>query len=209
MWNFVGIKSSQNYEKVIDDVNKMPGTKWFVGAKLNFAENLLRHKDNHPAFIFKGETQKSSQMTYAELYDSVARLAKSLRQMGIAPGDRVAAYMPNMIETAVAMLATTSIGAIWASCATDIGPGAVIDRFGQIEPKVLFCCDGYFYKGKGFNSLNNVAEVVKGIPSIKKVIVTCYKEEKPDITPMPNPIQARFCNGAMTILLSIKHGAVS
>lgn len=188
VWDFVGIKSSQGYQAVIDDVHKMPGAKWFTGARLNFAENLLRYRDNHTAFIFKGETQKTTRMSYAELYETVARLAQSLRQLGIKPGDRVCAYMPNMIETAVAMLATTSIGAIWASCAVDIGPQAVIERFGQIEPKVLFCCDGYFYKGKPFNSIPNVADVVKGIPSIKKVIVTGYKEEKPDITNIPNAV---------------------
>jgi acetoacetyl-CoA synthetase len=127
-------------------------------------------------------------MSYAELYDSVARLAESLRKMGIKPGDRVAGYMPNMIETAVAMLAATSIGAVWASCATDIGSGAAIDRFGQIEPRVLFTVDGYFYKGKPFNSLANAAEIVKGVPSIEKVIVACYREEKPDISHIPNSV---------------------
>ncbi len=108
-------------------------------------------------------------------------LAKSLQEIGVVPGDRVAAYMPNMIETAVAMLAATSIGAVWASCATDIGPGAAVDRFGQIKPKVLFAVDGYFYKGKAFNSLSNIAEIVKGIPSIGKVVVASYIGEKPDI----------------------------
>ena len=138
---------------VVDDLSKFPGAKWFVGARLNFAENLLRYRDNRSAFIFRGETQKKAQMTYAELYDSVARLSRSLRQLGVSPGDRVAAYMPNMIETAVAMLAAASIGAIWSSCSTDVGPEAVLDRFGQIEPKVLFTVDGYFYKGKPFNTL--------------------------------------------------------
>jgi len=182
VWDFVGVKSSKGYEMVVDDVNKMPGAKWFTGARLNFAENLLRYRDEKTAFIFKGETQKSVRMSYAELYGSVARLAESLREMGIKPGDRVAGYMPNMIETAVAMLATTSIGAVWASCATDIGSGAAVDRFGQIEPRVLFTVDGYFYKGKPFDSLANAAEIVKGVPSIEKVIVACYREEKPDIS---------------------------
>ncbi|MDI6732982.1 MAG: acetoacetate--CoA ligase, partial [Planctomycetota bacterium] len=139
--------------------------------------------------------------------DTVGRLASSLQGLGIKPGDRVAAYMPNMIETAVAMLAATSIGAIWSSCATDIGPSAVIDRFGQIEPKVLFCSDGYFYKGKPFSSLPNLAEVVKGIPALKKVVVASYlsgseplvatilgrtgrtcKGEMPDISYIPNAV---------------------
>ncbi len=186
MWEFGKIRASKGYDVVVDDPSKMPGTKWFIGARLNFAENLLRYRDDHLALIFRGETQKSAKMTYAELYDAVARLAKSLREMGVAPGDRVAAYMPNMIETAIAMLASTSIGATWSSCATDIGAGAVLDRFGQIEPKVLFTVDGYFYKGKSFSSLSKAAEIVRGIPSIEKVIVASYPEAKPDISQIPN-----------------------
>jgi len=188
VWDFVEVKASKGYETVVDDVTKMPGAKWFTGAKLNFAENLLRYRDEKTAFIFKGETQKSVRMSYAELHETVARLAESLRKMGIKPGDRVAAYMPNMIETAVAMLASTSIGAVWASCATDIGSGAAIDRFGQIEPRVLFAVDGYFYKGKPFNSLANAAEIVKGVPSIEKVVVARYREEKPDISHISNAV---------------------
>jgi acetoacetyl-CoA synthetase len=186
--DFVDIKASQRHETVVDDLGKFPGTKWFAGAKLNFAENLLRHKDDHTAFIFKGENQKSAKMSYAELYDTVARLAQSLRQMGVSAEDRVAAYMPNMMETAIAMLAATSIGATWASCATDIGPEAVLDRLGQIEPKVLFTVDGYFYKGKAFSSLSNAARVVQGIPSVEKVIVTSYTENKPDISLIPQAV---------------------
>ena len=188
MWDFAEIKASKNYEIVVDDVSKMPGAKWFIGAKLNFAENLLRYSGDHTAFIFRGETQESAKMSYAELYDAVARLATSLREIGVSPGDRVAAYMPNMIETAVAMLAATSIGATWASCATDIGPEAALDRFGQIEPKVLFTANGYFYKGKTFNSLSNVARIARGIPSIEKVIVTSYTEETPDISHIPDSV---------------------
>lgn len=188
MWDFAEIKASKDYEIVVDDVTKMPGAKWFIGAKLNFAENLLRYRGNHTAFIFRGETQESARMSYAELYDAVARLATSLREIGITPGDRVAAYMPNMIETAVAMLAATSIGATWASCATDIGPEATLDRFGQIEPKVLFTTNGYFYKGKTFNSLSNVAKIAGGVPSIEKVIVTSYTEDTPDISHIPDSV---------------------
>ena len=188
VWDFSEIKASKGYEVVVDDPSKMPGAKWFIGARLNFAENLLKYRDDHIAFIFRGETKKRTRMSYAELYDAVARLAKSLREIGVKPGDRVAAYMPNMIETAVAMLAATSVGAVWSSCATDIGPGAVIDRFGQIEPKVLFTVDGYFYKGKAFNTLGNAAEITRGIPSLKKVIVASYAQERPDISYIPNSV---------------------
>jgi acetoacetyl-CoA synthetase len=188
MWEFGEIIASEGYETVVDDLRKFPGARWFVGARLNFAQNLLRYRDDHTALIFRGETQKKVTMSYAELYDTVARLAKSLREIGVAPGDRVAAYMPNMMETAIAMLAATSIGATWASCATDIGPGAVLDRFGQIEPKVLFTVNGYFYKAKPFTTLPKVAEIVQGMPSLEKVIVATYPEEKPDISNIPNAI---------------------
>jgi len=181
MWDFTEIKASRKYDQVVDDLKRFPGAKWFPGAKLNFAENLLRYRDDRLAFIFRGEAVKSAQMTYGELYSTVARLAASLRELGIRPGDRIAGYMPNLMETAIAMLAATSVGAVWSSCATDIGAGAALDRLGQIEPKVLFTVDGYFYKGKPFSSLGNAAEVAKAIPSLKKVVVVSYVGDKPDI----------------------------
>lgn len=188
LWEFGEIKASRGYDTVVDDLNKFPGAKWFIGARLNFAENLLRFRDSHVAFIFRGETGKSARMTYAELYDSVARLAKSLREIEVTPNDRVAAYMPNLMETAIAMLATTGIGAIWSSCGTELGPGAALDRLGQIEPRVLFTVDGYSYKGKTFNILPNVKEIAKGIPSLEKIVVVPYVEEKPDIGYLPNAV---------------------
>ena len=188
LWDFAGIKASKKYDQVVDDLNKFPGATWFVGARLNFAENLLRYRDDRLAFIFRGETLKSARMTYAELYATVARLAKSLREIGVVPGDRVAGYMPNLIETVVAMLATTSIGAVWSSCATDIGSPAALDRLGQIEPKVLFSVNGYFYKGKIFNSLGNASEVAKAMPSLRKVIVVPYAGDKPDLKDIPNAV---------------------
>jgi acetoacetyl-CoA synthetase len=187
-WDFAEIKASKKFDQVVDDLKKFPGASWFVGAKLNFAENLLRYRDDRLAFIFRGETKKSAKMTYAELYSTVARLAASLRELGIRPGDRIAGYMPNMMETAIAMLATTSIGAVWSSCATDIGALAALDRLGQIEPKVLFSVDGYFYKEKPFNTLGNATEVAKAIPSLKKVVIVSYVGEKPDIKNIPNAV---------------------
>jgi acetoacetyl-CoA synthetase len=188
MWDFAGVKASKRWDQVVEDLKKFPGTKWFPGAKLNFAENLLRYRDDRVAFVFRGETQKSAKMTYKELYHTVARLAKSLREIGIQPGDRVAGYMPNMMETAIGMLAAASVGAVWSSCATDIGPQAALDRLGQIEPKVLFSVDGYFYKAKPFNTLGNAAEVAKGIPSLKKVVIVSYTGTKPDIGNIPNAV---------------------
>jgi len=188
VWDYVGIKASKDYDFVVDDPKKMPDAKWFPGAKLNFAENLLKYRDDRTALIFRGETQKTSRMSYAELYDKVARLAKSLRQMGIQPGDRVAAYMPNTMETIICMLAATSIGATWSSCATDVGLEAAYDRLSQIEPKVLFTVDGYYYKGKPFESLSNAAGIAERTPSIQKVIVTSYMGEKVDISHVPNSV---------------------
>lgn len=188
MWDFAGIKASRGYNQVVDDLDKFPGARWFIGAKLNFAENLLRYRDDKVAFVFRGETKKSSRMTYRELYATVAWLAKSLREVGVVPGDRVAAYMPNLIETVIAMLAATSVGAVWSSCATDIGAQAALDRIGQIAPKVLFTVDGYFYKGKTFSTLGNAAEVAKGIPSLKRVVIVSYAGEKPDLRGIPHGV---------------------
>jgi acetoacetyl-CoA synthetase len=185
MWEFGQIKASHKYDEVVDDLTKFPGAKWFGGARLNFAENQLRYRDDHVAFIFKGETQKSAKMTYAELYSSVARLAKSLREIGVKPGDRVAAYMPNLMETAIAMLAATAVGAVWSSCATDLGAQAALDRLGQIEPKVLFTVDGYFYKGRAFSCLDKASEVARGIPSLERVIVVRYADQESDISHIP------------------------
>ncbi|MGE5464817.1 MAG: acetoacetate--CoA ligase [Syntrophothermus sp.] len=188
VWDFTGIKASKNYDQVVDDLRKFPGASWFPGARLNFAENLLRYRDSQVAFIFIGETQKIKRVTYAELYDLVARLAHSLQESGIGVGDRVVGYMPNLIETAVAMLAATSLGATWSSCATDIGPAAAIERLGQVEPKAMITADGYFYKGKAFDTLAHAAEVAQGIPSLKNVIVVSYTRERPDISRIPKAV---------------------
>ncbi len=182
VWDFVGIKQSKRYDEVLDDDRKMPGAKWFSGARLNFAENLLRYRDDSVALIFKGEDHPIRRMTYAELYDEVARLAKSLRAFGIGPGDRVAGFMPNMPETVAAMLAATSIGAVWSSCSPDFGIKGVLDRFGQIKPRVLFVANGYFFKGKPLDSLSRVAEIVRDLPSIERVVVVPYTEDEPDIS---------------------------
>jgi len=188
IWDFGGIIASQTPDKVVTDLSAFPGADWFPGARLNFAENLLRYRDDHLAFIFKGETQSSKQMTCTELYDSVARLAHSLKESGIGVGDRVVGYMPNLIETVIGMLAATSLGATWSSCATDIGASAALERLGQVEPKAMITADGYFYKGKAFDTLEHAAEVAHGIPSLKKVVVVSYTRERPDISQIPNAI---------------------
>jgi acetoacetyl-CoA synthetase len=181
LWEFAKIKSSTPYDQVVDDGVKMPGAKWFSGARLNFAENLLRYKDDQTALIFKGEDRVDKRMTYAELYDEVASVARSLRQAGVRTGDRVVGFMPNMPETVIAMLAATSMGAIWSSCSPDFGIKGVLDRFGQIKPKVLFTADGYFFKGKRLDSLERISSILKELPSVKKVVVVPYTVQYPDI----------------------------
>ena len=191
MWEFAEIKASQPYKEVVDDLTRMPGAKWFSGAKLNFAENLLRYRDDQVALIFKGEAQDSVQMTYAELYDEVARVAKSLRGAGVQSGDRVAGFMPNMPQTIIAMLAATSLGAAWSSCSPDFGIKGVLDRFGQIQPKVLFTANGYSFKEKKFDSLGRVADILKELPTTEKVVVVPYTEPDPDISGIPNAVHYR------------------
>jgi len=186
MWDVSGIIASRKYDTVIDDENKMPGAKWFEGARLNFAENLLRFRDEKPAIVFRGEAMENATvLTYAELYDEVSRLAKSLRDEGVLAGDRVVGYMPNIPQTIIAMLAATSIGAIWSSCSPDFGVKGVLDRFGQIEPKVLFTANGYSYNGKTFSSLDKTAGILEQLATKPKVVVVPYTEERADISSLP------------------------
>ena len=188
VWEFGGVISSKSCERILDDQPGMIGAKWFVGSELNFAQNLLRFRDDRTAIVFKGEGLPTARISYADLYDQVARLAKSLRDAGIRMGDRIAGYVPNITETIVAMLATTSIGAIWSSCSPDFGVKGVMDRFGQIEPRILFTADGYFYNGKSHDSLTKISEVTQQTPSIEKVIVIPYTNKAPDLSKVPKGI---------------------
>jgi len=173
-WDFLEIRASEPFRKPVEDLSMFPGTRWFPGARLNFAENLLRHRDDRTAFIFVGETAAPRRVSYAELYELVSRTAQALRAAGVGPGDRVAGYLPNLIETAVGMLAATSLGAVWSSCATDLGPAAAAERLGQTEPKVLFAVDAYRYKHRAFECLADTARLVDRIPSIERVVVVHY-----------------------------------
>ena len=187
-WEFFDIIHTQPYTQVVDDVSKMPGAKWFTGARLNFAENLLRRRDDKTALIFKGESQPVRKLTYAELYSEVAKTAAALRTAGVEKGDRVAGFVPNMPESIIAMLATTSIGAIWSSSSPDFGIKGVLDRFSQIEPKVLFAANGYFYNGKFHDSLEKLKGILHDLPSVEKVVVIPYSDEDPDICIISNSI---------------------
>jgi len=188
MWEFAKIIASEPYDEIIDDLDKMPGAQWFSGAQLNFAENLLRFRNDCTALIFKGEGQDTIKITYAALYDEVARVAKSLKADGVQTGDRVVGYMPNMPETVIAMLGAVSMGATWSSCSPDFGIKGVLDRFGQIKPKVLFAADGYFFKGNRLDSLERISNIMKELPSIERVVVVPYTQEDPDISSIPNAV---------------------
>ena len=187
-WDFLGIKASKEYDKVVENPDKMPGAKFFTGSYLNFAENLLRYRNDNKALIFRGEDSVRREFTYNELYAEVAKLASSLRKLGLKPGDRVVGFMPNMPESIIAMLAATSLGATWSSCSPDFGIKGVLDRFGQTEPRVLFTADGYFFKGKSLDSLERISGIIDKLPSIEKVVVVPYTSENPDISNLKNSV---------------------
>lgn len=160
------------------------GPRWFVGSRINFAENLLRYRDDREAIVFWNEQGAQRRLTYAELFAEVERMSAALRSVGIQPGDRVAGFMPNMPETIIAMLAATSLGAIWSSCSPDFGVNGVLDRFGQIQPRVLFCADGYRYGSREIDCLDRVREIAERIPEIEHVVVIPYLRDQPDTSPI-------------------------
>jgi acetoacetyl-CoA synthetase len=188
VWSFCGVIAGSRGASVLVDGHRMPGARWFPEARLNFAENLLRRRDHAPAILFRGEDRVASSVTYAELYAEVSRLAQALRAAGVAPGDRVAAYMPNVPGTVIAMLAATSLGAVWSSCSPDFGVQGVLDRFGQIEPKILFAADGYFYNGKTIDIVDRLEEIADNLPSLQKVVVVPYTKATPVNDGIPNSV---------------------
>jgi len=173
VWDFAHVRGNPGLRRLINP-ERMPGARWFPEGTLNFAQNLLRERDALLAISFWGEDQVKRRMSRRELYDLVSRIAQALRAKGVTKGDRVAGYLPNLPESIAAMLAATSIGAIWSSCSPDFGVQGVLDRFGQIEPKVLFCADGYLYGGKVFDSLDKVREILPQLPSVRECVVIPY-----------------------------------
>jgi len=171
-WDFAQIKAANKGTIMVLDRDKMPGAKWFPEARLNYAQNLLNKSDKSQcAILFKGENGFKQQLSYAQLNASVSRLAQALRNDGLSSGDRVVAVLPNLPETIIAMLATSSIGAVWSSCSPDFGIPGIIDRFSQINPKVLFVCDGYYFNGKQYQRSEQIKPLLKAIPSIQKVVM--------------------------------------
>ncbi|HLJ12707.1 MAG TPA: acetoacetate--CoA ligase [Planctomycetaceae bacterium] len=183
VWQFAGVIASRTWDDVVVDFDRMPGARWFPGARLNYAENLLRFRDDRrAALVFWNERGFQRAVTYAELNAQVSQVAAALRAWGVQAGDRVAAFVPNLPETVVAMLAAASLGATWSSCSPDFGVQGILDRFGQIEPKILFAADGYIYDGREFDSLERVRAVAKQLPTLERIVIIPYVRESPDLT---------------------------
>ena len=178
MWDFAAIIAETQGERVVIDGDKMPGAQWFPDARLNYAENLLRRRDDSDAMVFWGEGKIRRRLSFAELHNQVSRFAQALKARGIGEGDRVAGYLPNMPETIIAMLAAASVGAIWSSCSPDFGAQGILDRFGQIAPKALIAAEGYFYGGKQLDCLDKLRQVLPGLPSVETVIIVPYTRER-------------------------------
>jgi acetoacetyl-CoA synthetase len=202
VWRFCGVLAepragAEPWDAVLVGGERMAppdpvlGPRWFPGARLNFAENLLRHRDGREALVAWSERGPGRRLTYAELADEVARVAAALRAAGVGVGDRVAGYMPNVPETVVAMLAAASLGAVWSSCSPDFGVNGVLDRFGQIAPKVLFAADGYVYAGKEIDVTGRVAAIARAIPSVARVVLVPFLRDSVDAGAVPNGVAWR------------------
>jgi acetoacetyl-CoA synthetase len=174
IWDYFGVRSSTPYERVLAD-RRMPGAKWFPGARLNYAQHALRYeRPNADALMYLSERTPLSRMSWEELGGKVRILATQLRKLGVEPGDRVVAYLPNAPQTIIAMLATTSIGAVWSSCGPDFGTRGVLDRYSQLAPKVMFCVDGYQYGGKSFDRKAEVQKIIGQLDSLRHVVYLPY-----------------------------------
>ncbi len=231
VWDFCGIKATGEREPVLVDADKMPGAHWFPEVRLNFAQNLLRYRDDRIALLFHGESGIEQELTYAELHEQVGALSAAMKQRGVGFGDRVAGFMPNLPATVIAMLATTALGAVWSSCSPDFGIEGVVDRFGQIRPKLLFCADGYAYGGKQFDCREKVRGVLERIDSIETLVLVPYLDPKPTLhglrdavllpdfvaahagtapefvpTPFDHPLYVMYSSGTTDVPKCIVHG---
>ncbi len=187
VWDFTGVIGEKG-EARIDHADRMPGAQFFPEARINFAENLLRRRDNGIAVIFRDEKGDERSLTFADFYEHVSRWAQALSAVGVKEGDRVAAFMPNKPETIIAMLATASLGAVWSSASPDFGTQGLLDRFGQVEPTVFVAVDGYYYNGKTLDCLQKVREVQPHLKGLKKTVIVPFTNPKPDLSGLQNTV---------------------
>jgi acetoacetyl-CoA synthetase len=227
LWRYAEVIASRPADTVLENGEAMPGSRWLVGARLNFAENLLRYRDDHPAIVFRGEDGSERRLSYAQLHEQAARLAGVLRELGIGPGERVAAIVPNIPEAIVGMLASAWVGAVWSSCSPDFGAQGILDRFGQIEPKLLIAADGYRFKGRSVDLRDKIREVRNSLPGCEQVILIPWQgtgkleeslewnalletdQPAPSFTQLPfdHPLYILFSSGTTGRPKCIVHGA--
>ncbi|TMH97419.1 MAG: acetoacetate--CoA ligase [Betaproteobacteria bacterium] len=189
VWDFCGVIASRRGSSVLVDGDKMPGAHWFPEARLNFAENLMRRGDRGDAFVLWDERGFRRRVSFADLYSDVSRAVQALQVLGLRAGDRAAAFIPNIPEAGMLALAALSQGIVWSSCSPDFGVDGVVERFGQIEPKVLFCADGYRYNGQEHDTLERVREIVERLPTLRKAVVVPSLDEHVDVSDVPKAVR--------------------
>lgn len=187
IWEYFEVKAHRPYTRVLAE-RRMPGARWFDGARLNYAEHALRRRDDHPALMVQSEIRPLAALTYRQLHEEVSLVAAGLRRLGVGKGDRVVAYMPNILETVVAFLATASIGAIWSASSPEFGTRSVVERFQQIEPTVLLAVDGYRYGGRDYSRIGAVGEIQRQLPTIVQTVVVPYLTERPPLDGLKDAI---------------------
>jgi acetoacetyl-CoA synthetase len=191
IWDFFEVQASSPYAAVLPE-RTMPGARWFEGADLSYAQHIFRgRRDADAAIVFASELRDLDRLTWAEVREQVAQAAAGLRELGVERGDRVVAYLPNVPEAVIGFLAAASIGAVWSSCSPDFGARSVIDRFAQIEPKVLLCVDGYRYGGKDFDRTEVIAGLVRELPTLERTVVLPYLSPEPDLSTLDDAIAWR------------------
>jgi acetoacetyl-CoA synthetase len=189
VWDACGVIASRKGSTVLVDGDKMPGARWYPEARLNIAENLMRRGDRGDAFVLWDENGPGRRISYADLTSEVSRAAQALQALGLRAGDRVAAFIPNIPEAGMLALAALSQGIVWSSCSPDFGVDGVLERFSQIEPKVLFCADGYIYNGDAHDSLERVREIAEGLKSLRKVVVVPHLNPRVEVDDVPKGVR--------------------